>query len=85
MKTTGKFEQTFTLISLTLSQRNKDGIMQYPEFKELLQCLICWQQMFRTCADRDGSGYVEANELLNVIMTKFGKSVKNQYCRDPRS
>ncbi|XP_064643855.1 sorcin-like isoform X2 [Lineus longissimus] len=65
-------------IMIMMLDRNKDGIMQYGEFKELLQCLLHWHQLFKTCADQDGSGFVEANELLNIIMRKFGYNLSHK-------
>ncbi|XP_064649796.1 uncharacterized protein LOC135501566 isoform X2 [Lineus longissimus] len=64
-------------IMIMMLDRNKDGIMQYGEFKELLQCLLHWHQLFTTY-DLDRSGFVEANELLNITMRKFGYNLSQK-------
>ena len=47
-------------------------MMQYNEFRELLQCLVFWYQTF--CQyDVDRSGYIEAAELSRCIGEKFGE------------
>lgn len=53
-------------ITLTLVQRNPDGFMQWPEFMELQRCLLAWHNMFKQY-DADRSGYIESNELGNVV------------------
>lgn len=46
--------------------------MQWPEFMELQRCLLAWHNMFRQY-DADRSGFIEAQELGNVIRA-FGKA-----------
>ncbi len=59
----------FTLDS---PKRSKDGMMQWPEFCELLQCLTFWHNTF--CQyDQDRSGYIEALELGRVIRERYGE------------
>ncbi|XP_074659204.1 grancalcin-like isoform X2 [Tubulanus polymorphus] len=58
-------------IMIAMLDRSKDGIMQYNEFRELLQCLVYWKQTFDE-VDVDRSKFVEANELLNTIMQRYG-------------
>ena len=53
-------------------QRSKDGIMQYPEFKELLQCLSFWQRTFHSY-DQNRTNFMEAHELGRCILEKYGK------------
>lgn len=58
-------------IMLSMLDRSKDGMMQYQEFEELLQCITFWYQTF--CQyDTDRSGFMEANELGRVYREKFG-------------
>lgn len=60
------------LIILTAVQRDRNGIMGWPEFLELQKCLVYWYRTF--CQyDGDRSGYIEANELFNVIKHNYGK------------
>ena len=47
-------------------------MMQYQEFRELLQCLVFWRQIFSQY-DGDNSGFIEAGELQNVVLNKFCK------------
>jgi Ca2+-binding EF-hand superfamily protein len=47
--------------------------MQFEEFMELQQCLIAWYNVFRQ-HDSDGSGFMDAQELLRVIKQLFGKN-----------
>jgi len=57
-------------IMIAMLDRSKDGMMQYPEFRELLQCLVYWYTTF--CQyDVNRSGYIEAHELNNCISQKF--------------
>ena len=58
-------------LSLRYTQRSKDGMMQWPEFCELLQCLTYWFQTFNQY-DLDRSGFIEAQELGRVIREKYG-------------
>ena len=44
--------------------------MQYPEFKELLQCLNYWYQVF-VQYDTNRTGYMEANELGRCIQQRL--------------
>ncbi|CAG2197682.1 unnamed protein product [Mytilus edulis] len=57
-------------IMLSMLDRSGDGFMQWNEFQELQQCLVQWYQMFKQF-DHDGSGYIEANELVNIVRTQF--------------
>jgi hypothetical protein len=58
-------------IMISMLDRSKDGLMQWQEFNELLQCLTYWYQCF--CQyDTDRSGFIEAHELGRVIREKFG-------------
>lgn len=57
-------------IMLSMLDRSGDGFMQWNEFQELQQCLVQWYQMFKQF-DYDGSGYIEANELVNIVRTQF--------------
>ena len=44
--------------------------MQYPEFRELLQCLAFWQQTFQLY-DQNRTNYMEAHELGRCIREKY--------------
>lgn len=68
-------------IMLAMLDRSKDGIMQFREFQELLQCLTYWANTFREY-DRDNSGFMEAHELSRVIQERYGYSltVKGLQC-----
>lgn len=57
-------------IMCAMLDRTQDGIMQYPEFRELLQCLVYWHQVF-VQYDSNQSGYIEASELANIIKQRF--------------
>ena len=46
--------------------------MQYNEFMELQQCLIAWFRVFQQY-DSDRSGFIEANELVNVVTNLYGQ------------
>ena len=48
--------------------------MQWQEFVELQQCLIQWHQVF-TQYDHDRSGFIEANELVNIVTNLFSKYI----------
>ena len=57
---------------IAMLDRSKDGLMQYPEFLELLQCLVYWHQTF--CQfDADRTGFIDANELFNIITNRFSR------------
>ena len=59
-------------IMIAMLDRSQDGMMQWAEFKELLQCLVYWHQTF--CQfDVDRTGFIEPSELFNVIKNKFSK------------
>lgn len=52
--------------------RSKDGLMQFAEFRELLQCLVYWHHTF--CQfDANRSGFIEAPELFSIIKNKYSK------------
>lgn len=57
-------------IMLSMLDRSGDGFMQWQEFVELQQCLIQWHQVF-TQYDHDRSGFIEANELVNIVTNLF--------------
>ncbi|PAA84969.1 hypothetical protein BOX15_Mlig012753g1 [Macrostomum lignano] len=57
-------------IMLAMLDRSRDGVMQYAEFRELLTCLLYWHRTFQEY-DRDRSGFIEANELHNIISSRF--------------
>lgn len=57
-------------IMLAMMDRNRNGIMNYSEFRELLNCLVYWKTTFQEF-DGDRSGYIEANELHNCIVSRF--------------
>ena len=48
--------------------------MQYNEFMELQQCLIAWFRVFQQY-DSDRSGFIEANELVNVVTNLYGQYI----------
>ncbi len=62
---------TLILIPFNGCKRSKDGMMQWPEFCELLQCLTFWHTTFSQY-DQDRSGYIEAVELGRVIRERYG-------------
>ena len=61
----------YAVYSLTVAKRSRDGIMQYPEFRELLQCLTYWQRTFMTY-DQNRSNFMEAHELGRCILENYG-------------
>lgn len=58
-------------IMLAMLDRSGDGFMQWNEFMELQQCLVAWFRVFQQY-DSDRSGFIEANELVNVITNLYG-------------
>lgn len=57
-------------IMIAMLDRSKDGMMQYPEFRELLQCLNFWYQVF-VQYDTNRTGYMEASELGRCIQQRL--------------
>lgn len=51
--------------------------MQWNEFMELQQCLVAWFRVFQQY-DSDRSGFIEANELVNVITNLYGECACNK-------
>ena len=60
-------------------KRSKDGMMQYPEFRELLQCLNFWYQVFIQY-DTNRTGYMEANELGRCIQQRL-RMYRSRFCK----
>nr|XP_022303569.1 sorcin-like isoform X2 [Crassostrea virginica] len=64
-------------IMIAMLDRSGDGFMQYNEFMELQQCLIAWFRVFQQY-DSDRSGFIEANELVNVVTNLYGYRITPQ-------
>ncbi|KAK6165972.1 hypothetical protein SNE40_022772 [Patella caerulea] len=64
-------------IMIAMLDRSMDGFMQWEEFTELLQCLVSWYNVFRQ-HDANGSGFIEASELVKVIKSLFGYQISPQ-------
>jgi len=71
------WSQELCKIMVAMLDRSKDGMMQYPEFEELLQCITFWYQTFNQY-DTDRSGFMEAHELGRVFREKFGYQLTRQ-------
>ncbi|KAK2163893.1 hypothetical protein LSH36_72g00001 [Paralvinella palmiformis] len=66
-------------IMIAMLDRSKDGMMQYPEFRELLQCLNFWYQVFIQY-DTNRTGYMEANELGRCIQQRL-RMYRSRFCK----
>ncbi|XP_013404159.1 sorcin [Lingula anatina] len=64
-------------IMIAMLDRDRNGIMGWNEFSELLKCLVYWYQTF--CQyDVNRSKYIEASELHTIISTKYGYKLSQQ-------